>query len=106
MTPIDLDAIEARASVAGRETWLGSSQVDHSQADVPALIAEVRRLRAEVAPTTTEWGVARIDPWDNGRPQFTACESETAARLVVDDYGRATVYLVSREVTAWTEATP
>lgn len=56
MLELDLDAIEARANRAtkalanwrdGDDTESGISQFAQSADDVPALVAEVRRLRAE-----------------------------------------------------------
>lgn len=74
LTPEDLDAIEARANAATRGPWTGEFMPEHGDApivyaefnyeliykthdrdfinaartDVPALVAEVRRLRAEI----------------------------------------------------------
>ena len=52
MTDEQLDAIEARAHVATRGTspWYDDA-VMRSTSDVPALVAEIRRLRADLAGT-------------------------------------------------------
>jgi hypothetical protein len=48
---LDLDAIEARFSVATRAPWsvVGAELLRFAQADVPLLTTEVRRLREEVS---------------------------------------------------------
>ncbi len=66
-----------------------------------------RAALATAMPTTTpEWGVARVDPWNDGKPDYQAMPSEREARSVAGEYRRATVYVVSREVTDWREVTP
>ena len=47
LTNEELAAIEARANVAIREGWV--EQLDASARDIPALLAEVRRLREELS---------------------------------------------------------
>lgn len=44
--PLDLEAIEAVLGALDRSTWAPARGLDMALATVPALIAEVRRLRA------------------------------------------------------------
>ena len=45
MTDLDLEAIKARAEAANGGPWKDAEFVAHARTDVPALIAEVKRLR-------------------------------------------------------------
>lgn len=61
--PLDLEAIAKRASDA-REHWGHSDRL--SAADVPALVAEVRHLRALLAPVQEAARTIRdADPWES-----------------------------------------
>jgi hypothetical protein len=50
LTPLDIGAIEQRAAAASRGSWLLAENAEFINAaliDVPLLVAEVRRLRAQ-----------------------------------------------------------
>jgi hypothetical protein len=53
LTDAELDAIEARANAATQDRWDSTTQgtfdfLIHACNDIPALVAEVRRLRAKL----------------------------------------------------------
>ena len=74
---MDLEPIEERANEFA--TWVGKFDSAHripaafaSAADVPALLAEVERLRADVAllrPALSQWEEAFADAWARTHPK-------------------------------------
>jgi hypothetical protein len=94
-TELDLDAIEARANAATEGPWVahpdglvwterpipgdpvsGSTEVEDAEfiaaarADVPALVAEVRRLRAELEQARQIAADNRAWPDPDARPRY------------------------------------
>lgn len=91
MTESELDAIEARANAATPGPWYDFS-IANSRADIPALIAEVRRLKAEAAKTVLEGLsvqalVARIAELETENARFKSLIEQSANEWtwLVDD---------------------
>lgn len=76
--PLDLDAIEARANASTDSPWAFAATADahfiaHARTDVPALCAEIRRLRSALEDAYREgWGDA--ERWHDTHRVAADCE--------------------------------
>ena len=68
LTDAYLDAIEQRAHAATEGPWEASAH-DHAAGDVPALLAEVRRLRA-MEQRVREYARHLARPFADGAPDW------------------------------------